>query len=133
MFKPSASTPEDRKFTKTHEWVTIEGLFARVGITDHAQHSLGDITFIELPAIGKKVKKADSCAMIESVKAASDIYAPVSGEVSEVNKNLETHPETINADPYGAAWLFKIKITDASETADLMNAVDYDSFAGSEK
>jgi glycine cleavage system H protein len=133
MYKPSASTPEDRKFTKTHEWVKLEGPFAVVGISDHAQHSLGDITFIELPAIGKAVKKSESCAMIESVKAASDIYAPVSGEIAEVNMHLETNPETINADPYGTAWLFKIKNFNAAEADNLMDAAGYDAFVETEQ
>jgi glycine cleavage system H protein len=133
MHKPAASTPDDRKFTKSHEWVKIDNNLAVVGISDHAQQALGDITFIELPAIGKTVKKAQTCSMIESVKAASDIYAPVSGEIAEVNKHLETHPEVINADPYGNAWLFKIKNFSTADTADLMNAAAYDAFAESDQ
>jgi glycine cleavage system H protein len=133
MYKQPASTPDDRKFTKSHEWVKIQGDLAVVGISDHAQHSLGDITFVELPAIGEKVKKEESCSTIESVKAASDIYAPVSGEIAEVNKNLETHPEIINTDPYGNAWLFKIKSINPAEADSLMDAAAYDAFAESEK
>jgi glycine cleavage system H protein len=133
MHKPAASTPDDRKFTKSHEWVRFESGLAVVGISDHAQQSLGDITFVELPSIGKKVTRAESCAMIESVKAASDIYAPVSGEISEVNKGLETRPEIINSDPYGNAWMFKIKNADVAEAAGLMNAAEYDAFAASEQ
>jgi len=133
MYKQPASTPNDRKFTKSHEWVKIQGDIALVGISDHAQQSLGDITFIELPAIGKKVKKGESCSVIESVKAASDIYAPVSGEIAETNKHLETHPEAINSDPYGDAWLFKIKSITASDMDDLMDAAAYDAFVESEK
>ena len=131
MHKPAASTPDDRKFTRTHEWVRIEGDLAVVGISDHAQQSLGDITFIELPAMGKKVSKEESCSVIESVKAASDIYAPVSGEIAEVNKHLETHPEVINSDPYGNAWLFKIKCINPAEANGLMNAASYDAFVES--
>ena len=131
MHKPAASTPDDRKFTRTHEWVKIEGNLAVVGISDHAQQSLGDITFIELPAIGKTVTEGESCSIIESVKAASDIYSPVSGQIAETNKYLETHPEAVNADPYGNAWLFKIKTVDT--IADLMDAAAYDAFAESEQ
>jgi glycine cleavage system H protein len=133
MHAPAASTPGDRRFTKSHEWVKIESGMAIAGITDHAQSSLGDITFIELPAVGKAVRRAESCAMIESVKAASDIYAPVTGVISEVNKYIETHPEIINSDPYGNAWLFKIKPSDPAEADSLMDAAAYDAFAASEK
>lgn len=133
MHKPAASTPNDRKFTKSHEWVKVDNTLAIVGISDHAQQALGDITFIELPPVGKTVKKAETCSTIESVKAASDIYSPVSGEIAEVNKYLETHPEVINADPYGSAWLFKIKNFNAADTADLMEASSYDSFAETDR
>ena len=133
MHKPAASTPDDRKFTQTHEWVKIEGNLAVVGISDHAQQSLGDITFVEMPALGKMVKKAESCSTIESVKAASDIYAPLSGEIVETNKYLETHPEVINADPYGNAWLFKIKNINAAEADGLLDAAAYDAFVESEQ
>jgi glycine cleavage system H protein len=133
MYKKPGSTPDDRKFSRTHEWVKIEGGLAIVGISDHAQHSLGDITFIEMPAIGTTVKKEESCSTIESVKAASDIYAPLSGEIAEVNKHLETHPEVINSDPYGNAWLFKIKNIDSGEADSLMDAASYDVFVESEQ
>ncbi len=128
-----APTPGDRKYAKSHEWVKIEADLAVVGISDHAQKALGDITFIELPKIGKKVGKGESCSVIESVKAASDIYAPVSGEISEVNSSLDTKPEAINKDPYGSAWLFKIKNFDPAEVSGLMDAAAYDAFAESEK
>jgi glycine cleavage system H protein len=126
-------SPGDRKFTKTHEWVKIEGGKAIVGISGHAQEALGDITFIELPAIGKKVNKAESCSVIESVKAASDIYAPVSGEIAEVNTSLETAPEEINKDPYQRGWLFSIKNFDAADVSGLMDAAAYDAFVESDK
>jgi len=132
MGNPASKTPNDRKFTKTHEWVKIEGNIAVVGISDHAQHALGDITFVELPAVGKQVKKAQSCATIESVKAASDIYAPISGEIVEANKSLETHPESVNTDPFEKAWLFKLKNINPSEASDLLDADAYDEFAKSE-
>jgi glycine cleavage system H protein len=126
-------TPNDRKFAKSHEWVKIENNEAIVGISDHAQEALGDITFIELPAVGKKIIKAASCSVIESVKAASDIYAPVSGEIVRVNSGLESKPEDINKDPYGQAWLFAIKNYDAAGLSDLMDATGYDAFVASEQ
>jgi glycine cleavage system H protein len=130
---PKTSSPIDRKFTKTHEWVKIEGGKALVGISGHAQESLGDITFVELPAIGKKVAKAESCLVIESVKAASDVYAPVSGEIAEVNTSLESAPEQINKDPYQAGWLFSIKNFNAADAGDLMDGPAYDAFVESKK
>jgi glycine cleavage system H protein len=125
-------TPLDRSYTKTHEWVKIEGKIATVGLTDYAQDSLGDVTFIELPPIGKKVAKGKGCCVIESVKAASDIYAPVSGDVTATNKELESHPEAVNADPYGSAWIFKIANFPENDLGDLMNASAYDEFVKSE-
>jgi glycine cleavage system H protein len=124
-------TPQDRKYTKTHEWVKINGTMAEIGITAYAQESLGDITFIELPPIGKKTEEGKPCCVIESVKAASDICAPVSGEVSEVNNKLETHPELINSDPYGSGWILKINNIQIVP-ANLMNAAAYDAFVESE-
>jgi glycine cleavage system H protein len=126
-------TPAELKFTKTHEWVKIENSTVIVGITDYAQKSLGDLTFVELPETGKKMIKGQSCCVIESVKAASDIFAPVSGEIAEVNTELESHPELINSDPYKKAWLVKIKDFSADDMKDLMNAKDYDSFVESQE
>jgi glycine cleavage system H protein len=126
-------TPIDRKFTKTHEWVKLEGTTAIVGITDYAQESLGDITFIELPSIGEKVTKGKGCCVIESVKAASDIYAPVSGEVVDVNKTLTDRPEIINADPYEKAWFFTIKNFSGADLDGLIDAAAYDSFVESQQ
>jgi glycine cleavage system H protein len=125
-------TPKDRNYTKTHEWVLVEGGVATVGLTDYAQDSMGDVTFIELPPVGKKVAKGKGCCVIESVKAASDIYSPVSGEVVATNKELESHPEAVNADPYGNAWIFKIGKFQENDLADLMNAAAYDEFVKSE-
>ncbi len=125
-------TPQDRKYTKTHEWVKLDGATAVVGLTDYAQDSLGDITFIELPPVGKKLVKGKGCCVIESVKAASDIYAPVSGDVSAVNKELESHPEQINGDPYGNAWIMKINNVAQADLADLLDAAAYDAFAALE-
>jgi len=126
-------TPNDRKFTKTHEWVKTEGAEICVGLTAYAQESLGDVTFIELPSLGKKVTRGKGCCVIESVKAASDIYAPSSGEISSVNKALDGKPELINTDPYGVAWVFKIKDYAASDLDALMDAAAYDAFVESQQ
>ncbi len=119
-------TPDDRKYAASHEWIKIEGDTATVGITDHAQEQLGDITFVELPAAGKQVQRGAECAVIESVKAASDIYAPLSGEISEVNSALEDAPETINSDSYESGWLFKMKNIDTAGIAELLDAAGYE-------
>lgn len=116
------------RYTKTHEWVRIEGAVAVVGISEHAQDSLGDITFVELPAKGKKITKETGCAVIESVKAASDIYAPVSGEVVEANGVLATDPQVINQDPLGKGWLFKLSGVAKDDLAALMDKASYDKF-----
>jgi len=119
-------TPNDRKYAPTHEWVKIDGELAVVGITDHAQESLGDITFIELPKPGMKVEKGKECGVIESVKAASDMYSPVSGEVAETNALLETSPETVNKSPYDDGWFFKVKSIRHDEIETLMDASAYE-------
>lgn len=121
-------TPNDRKYSKTHEWVQLEGENARIGITEHAQDSLGDITFVELPQIGKSVGRGTEAGVIESVKAASDIFSPVSGEVVETNDTLESAPEEINKDPFGSGWLFTVKLSDKSELDDLMDSEEYEKF-----
>ena len=126
-------TPVTLKYSKTHEWVKIEGTNATVGITHHAQEALGDITFVELPKVGADVKKDGACCVIESVKAASDINAPVSGKVSEVNETLETAPENVNSDPYGAGWIFKLSNITAADAAELMDATAYDAFVESDQ
>lgn len=126
------STPTDRKYTKTHEWVTIDGDSATVGITAHAQEALGDITFIELPRVGNAVKAGGSCGVIESVKAASDLYSPLSGHVLSVNADLETAPEKVNSDPYGEGWLFTLSKVNAAEAAALLDAAGYEAFLASE-
>jgi glycine cleavage system H protein len=120
-------------FTKTHEWIRIEGELVVVGISDHAQKALGDITFVELPRLNAKIEKGNECATIESVKAASDIYAPISGVVVEVNGTLENAPEKINQDPYGEGWMFKVKDYDKKELSSLMNAAAYEAFLESEQ
>ena len=120
--------PEDLKYTKEHEWVRIKGNEATIGITDHAQSELGDITFIELPSKGKQISKSDSIATIESVKAASDIFAPLSGEIKAVNETLENAPEVINQSPYGDGWICRISLSEASEQGELMGATEYTKF-----
>jgi glycine cleavage system H protein len=121
------SIPGDLKYTKDHEWVRIEGDAATFGITDHAQEALGDIVFVELPEIGRKLAKAEGMAVVESVKAVSDVYAPMAGEVTEVNEALEGEPEKINSDPYGEGWIAKISLAD-TDSAHLMDAAAYEAF-----
>ncbi|WP_036115701.1 MULTISPECIES: glycine cleavage system protein GcvH [Luteibacter] len=118
--------PGDLKFAKTHEWVRVEqDGTVTVGISDHAQGALGDLVYVELPEVGSSVQAGSSTAVVESVKAASDIYAPVSGEVTEVNTVLADKPETINEDAYEGGWIFKLKIADKSELDELMTADEY--------
>ena len=103
------------KYTKSHEWVRLEGETATVGISDHAQHELTDVVYVELPAVGRKVAAGEACAVVESVKTASDIYSPLSGEVVAVNAELAQHPERVNTEPYQGGWFFKLKLAQASE------------------
>lgn len=112
-------------FSKDHEWIKIDGTTGTIGISDHAAHELGDVTFVELPAVGKKVKQADVVAAIESVKAASDIYAPMSGTVTTVNSLLDTEPEQVNASPEEQAWIATMDLTDLSEAGKLMTREQY--------
>ncbi len=114
--------PSDRQYTKDHEWVKIEGAEARVGITDYAQKQLGDVVYLDLPEVGRSVKKGESFGSVESVKAVSDLYAPVDGEVVEVNSSLSEHPELINKDPHGA-WMIVLKVAGSGE--DLLDAAQY--------
>ena len=117
---------DDRKYAKSHEWAKMDGAVVVVGISDHAQQELGDITFVELPAVGDTVAAGGECGVIESVKAASDLYAPVGGEVVEVNTALEDAPELINQDAFEAGWIVKLKPADVSELDGLMSAAEYD-------
>jgi glycine cleavage system H protein len=121
----SANVPADLKFAKSHEWVRLEGDTATIGITDHAQHELTDVVFVELPAAGRKVAAGEACAVVESVKTASDIYSPLSGEVVAVNPQLAQHPELVNNEPYKGGWFFKLKLTQPSEADRLLNAESY--------
>lgn len=125
--------PTDRKYSKEHEWVKVEGDIGIAGITDFAQHQLTDIVFIELPEKGKKVEQFKQAAVIESVKSVSDIFAPVSGKIIEVNEKLKDSPEIVNKDPFGDGWLFKIKIENKNELEGVMSAKDYDSYIKKEK
>ena len=118
----------EKKFSKKHEWVEANGYSATVGITKHATEMLGDIVFVEVPEKGKLVDKDGQAAVVESTKAASDVYSPISGEVAEGNKIIVDAPESVNSDPEGASWFFKIKIKDNSELDSLMSKVEYDKF-----
>ncbi len=119
------NVPKNLKYTKSHEWVRIDGRTAVVGITDHAQDELTDVVYVELPAVGARVEAGKECAVVESVKAASDIYAPVSGDVAAVNEELASAPELLNQDPYGKGWMFSITISDPGELNDLLSPEDY--------
>lgn len=121
-----STTPDNLYYTKDHEWLKIEGDHALIGITDHAQQSLGDITFVELPEVEAQVSAGDTFGVVESVKAASDLYMPVSGQVVEINEALDASPEQVNDDPYGEGWLVKVKLEDAASALEgLMSAADY--------
>jgi glycine cleavage system H protein len=119
------------KFSQDHEWVSVEGDIATIGITNHAQEQLGDVVFVELPAIGKKVAKGGEAAVVESVKAASEVYAPVTGEVVDVNKELEGDPALVNRGAEGGGWFMKIKLSNPAELNDLMDKPAYDKFVAS--
>jgi glycine cleavage system H protein len=121
-----SNIPQDLKYAKSHEWVRSEGDgTVTVGVTDHAQDLLGDMVFVELPEVGRELATDEECAVVESVKAASDVYAPIAGEVIEVNSDLEDAPETVNSDPYGDGWLFKLKVADSGEVDALLDAEAY--------
>lgn len=121
-----SNIPQELKYARSHEWVRNEGDgTVTIGISDHAQDLLGDMVFVELPEVGNELAAEEDCAVVESVKAASDIYAPVAGEVIEVNSDLEDAPETVNSDPYGDGWLFKLKVADSGEMDALLDAEAY--------
>ena len=124
--------PSDLKYTKEHEWIKLEGDTGTIGITDFAQHELGDIVYVDLPKVGAQVEKGIALGSVESVKAVSEIFAPVSGEVIEVNESLATAPEKLNEDPHGAAWLVKVKLSKQGEAEALMTAAEYESYVGAE-
>jgi glycine cleavage system H protein len=122
-----SNIPKDCRYSKDHEWIRLEGNIGVCGITDHAQQLLTDVVFVELPEIGHEAVKGDRIAVVESVKAVSDIYSPASGRIIEANKALEENPELINTDPYGEGWIFKIGIADMDELNSLMDAAKYES------
>ncbi len=119
---------ENLLFSKDHEWVRSEGGTVVVGVTDYAQHELGDVVYVDLPAAGKELKKGDPAANIESVKAVSDVYAPVSGKITEVNAKLSETPELVNQDPFGEGWIFKMAVTQAAELNELMDLKKYEEY-----
>lgn len=123
------SAPENRRYTKTHEWVLVEGDIATLGLTDHAQQELGDITYLELPESGDAVTSGEAFGVVESVKAASDVYSPIDGEVVERNESAVEGPEVINQSPYDGAWLIKVKMSDPSQVEALMDPKTYDEYA----
>jgi glycine cleavage system H protein len=120
-----SNIPSDLKYLKSHEWLRVSGDTGTVGITDHAQHELTDIVFVELPAVGRQVKAGEACAVVESVKTASDIYSPVSGEITEVNPAVVDNPALVNTDPHAAGWFYKIKLSNAAEANALLSPADY--------
>ncbi len=125
--------PEGLKYSKEHEWVLVEGEIATIGITEYAQEELGDVVYVELPEVGEKVVKDDPFGAVESVKAVSDIYVPVSGAVVEVNDALPDSPETINEDPYGDGWMVKVEMSDPDDLKDLMSADEYAEYVEQQK
>ena len=120
-----SNVPADLRYAKSHEWVRVEGETATIGITDHAQHELTDVVFVELPEVGRQVKAGEACAVVESVKTASDIYSPVSGEVMAVNKPVVDDPALVNREPFTGGWFFKLKLTNAGELNSLLTPESY--------
>jgi glycine cleavage system H protein len=121
-----SNVPSDLKYAKSHEWLRLSGDTATVGISDHAQHELTDVVFVELPEKGRKVKVGDACAVVESVKTASDIYSPVSGEIIEINKAVVDNPALVNSEPYSGGWFFKMKLTHPQEVNALLAPEQYE-------
>lgn len=124
--------PPDRRYTKDHEWVLVQGDQGTVGITDYAQKQLGDVVYLELPELGRSLKAQETFGTVESVKAVSDLFAPISGEVLEVNSSLVAKPEKINSDPHGEAWMIRVKLADPSQLAGLLDAAAYQAYVDSE-
>lgn len=124
--------PENFRYTKEHEWVMVEGDVGTIGITDHAQHELGDIVYVDLPKVGATLEQGKTLGSVESVKAVSDVYAPVSGAVLQVNETLAAAPETLNQDAHGAAWLVKLRLSSPAEIESLMTAAAYEEYLGSQ-
>lgn len=127
-----ANTPEDNRYAKSHEYIHVEGDTGTIGITDYAQKELGDVVFVELPQVGTQLDMGDELGSIESVKAVSELFSPVGGEVTEVNEALADKPELVNTDPYGDGWMIKIRLSSPDEVDELMTAEDYDDYVRSE-
>ncbi len=125
-----SNVPPDLRYTQSHEWVRIQGNAATVGVTDHAQRELTAVVYVELPAVGRTLRTGESCAVLESVKAASDVYSPISGHVTEINSNLADAPGLVNSDPYGAGWFYKLQVADTSEATALLDAAAYRALIG---
>jgi glycine cleavage system H protein len=128
-----ANIPEDLHYSKDHEWIRVEGDTGTVGITDHAQDSLGDVVFVELPRVGERFEAGKPFGSVESVKAVSELFSPVSGEVTEANEQLTDESEVVNTDPYGAGWMIKLRLADASEVDRLMTAAEYEDYTKAEE
>lgn len=126
-----ANIPEDLHYTKDHEWVRLEGDTGTIGITDHAQHSLGDVVYVELPKTGEKFEAHDAFGSVESVKAVSELFMPIAGEVTEVNDALQDEPERVNTDAYNGAWMIKVRVNNKSEVDALLNAAEYEDYTKS--
>ena len=127
-----ANVPEDLHYSKDHEWIRVEGETGTIGITDYAQHSLGDVVYVELPKVGDKFEAHESFGSVESVKAVSELFTPVSGEVVEVNDALQDTPESVNSDPYGAAWMIRVRVKDKGAVDALLTAAEYEDFLKTE-
>jgi glycine cleavage system H protein len=127
-----ANVPEDLHYSKDHEWVRVEGDTGSIGITDHAQNSLGDVVYVELPKVGEKFEAHEAFGSVESVKAVSEIFMPVSGEVIEVNESLQDEPEKVNNDPYGPGWMVRVRMANPGEIDSLLSAAEYEDFTKAE-
>lgn len=128
-----ANVPEDLHYSKDHEWIRVEGDVGTIGITDHAQHSLGDVVYVELPKVGETFAAHESFGSVESVKAVSEIFTPVGGEITEVNESLQDESEKVNTDPYGDGWMIRIRMSNPGEVDSLLNAVEYEDFTSAEE
>ena len=128
-----ANVPEDLHYSKDHEWIRVEGDVGTIGITDHAQHSLGDVVYVELPKVGESFAAHEPFGSVESVKAVSEIFSPVGGEITEVNESLQDEPEKVNADPYGEGWMIRVRMSNPGEVDSLLNAAEYEDFTKAEE
>ena len=128
-----ANVPEDLHYSKDHEWIRVEGDVGTIGITDHAQNSLGDVVYVELPKAGESFEAHESFGSVESVKAVSEIFTPVGGEITEVNESLQDEPEKVNTDPYGEGWMIRIRMKNSGEVDSLLNAAEYEDFTKAEE